>query len=107
MRIAYLAFVLLPFLGYSQEQTSSDSIRVKILEQKVSNIQIDIGRYRNQSMKGHWEVLAGVAISSLALTAKSDSQKTGLIVIGSATMIVGSINILDAYKHLKRASKKR
>lgn len=88
------------------QQTPQDSIRFIILEKRVDRIQINIEKYHRQTMTGIWFTAAGAAVLLWSTTVTSETQQQGGAYAGAALSFVGLINIIDANKYWRRASKK-
>lgn len=94
------------------QQSPADSLSSEILSLRASvdNIQLNLGKSEQRFKSGIVVATLGYSITiagGLMLGRKNDDLGKALLIAGGATGITGTFLMVDAFKFLGRASRKR
>ncbi|WP_276374571.1 hypothetical protein [Chryseolinea sp. H1M3-3] len=102
---------------FGQQSPSSQSMEIEqlkkdvlALNKDVNNIQMNLGKAENKFKRGIGMATLGYSVTiagGLMLGRKNDDLGKILLVSGGAIGITGTILMVDAFKYLGRAAKKR
>lgn len=111
--VVFILFSVLSIKGYSQQEDQSlDSLRKEILSLRndVDHIQLNLAKGEKKFKRGILVATIGYSITitgGLMLGRKQDDLGKALLVAGGATGIVGTVLMVDSFKYLGRAGKKK
>jgi len=113
IRIILLLLLIFPAFSYAQTETKDvEELKKEILLLRgdVENIQLNLSQSEKKFKRaiavatvGYTMVIAG----GLMLGRENDDLGKGLLIAGGVTGITGTIMMVDAFKYLGRAGKKK
>ncbi|MEY4931169.1 MAG: hypothetical protein RI909_1893 [Bacteroidota bacterium] len=113
IRIIFLLLLLVPAFTYAQTETTGveDLKReILLLQADVENIQLNLSQSEKKFKRGIAVATVGytmVIAGGLMLGRKNDELGKGLLIAGGVTGITGTIKMVDAFKYLERAGRKK
>jgi hypothetical protein len=115
LRVLLVLFLLLsvPIIGFSQSETKDvDQLKKEILllQTEVENIQLNLAQSQNKFKRGIGIATLGYTVTiagGLMLGRKNDDLGKGLLIAGGVTGITGTIMMVDAFKYLGRAGRRK
>jgi hypothetical protein len=112
-RIVLLILLIIPVFSFAQtEMKDVEELKKEILllRADVDNIQINLTQSEKKFKRGIAVATVGytmVIAGGLMLGRQNDELGKGLLVAGGVTGITGTIMMVDAFKYLGRAGKKK
>jgi len=110
-------FIFSVISTYAQENPSSQQANVEnlkkevlLLREDVDNIQLNLAKAENKFKRGIAMATLGYSVTiagGLMLGRKNDDLGKALLISGGVVGITGTILMVDAFKYLGRASRKR
>jgi hypothetical protein len=113
IRIVMLLLLLSPFFSVAQTETKDvEELKKEILllRADVDNIQLNLSQSEKKFKRGIAVATVGytmVIAGGLMLGRENDDLGKGLLIAGGVTGITGTIMMVDAFKYLGRAGKKK
>jgi len=113
IRFIFLALFLFPVISFGQAATKDvEQLKQEILLLKtdVENIQINLSQSQNKFKGGILVATIGYTVTiagGLMLGRKNDDLGKVLLVSGGVTGVTGTILMVDAFKYLGRAGKRK
>ena len=117
MKVILLFFLLMAStLTFSQADTSAihlvaydkmDSLRIAILEQKIDELQLNLGKAHSQYREG-LHIAVGSFVGGILLAALgevSGVEPMAYLIAGGVGVTTGSIMMIDSHKWIGRAGK--
>ena len=109
-----LFFVIIFIYGFSlsAQDTGLDSLKYRIqqLEVNQQHVQLNLGQAQKQFKKGIIISTIGYSVvitGGLMLGGKNDELGTGLLIAGGAIGVGGTFILVDSFKYLGKASKRK
>jgi hypothetical protein len=113
IRIILLLLLIFPAFSYAQTETKDvEELKKEILLLRgdVENIQLNLSQSEKKFKRGIAVATVGytmVIAGGLMLGRENDDLGKGLLIAGGVTGITGTIMMVDAFKYLGRAGKKK
>ncbi len=113
IRIILLLLLIFPAFSYAQTETKDvEELKKEILllRADVENIQLNLSQSERKFKRGIAVATIGytmVIASGLMLGREKDDLGKGLLIAGGVTGVTGTIMMVDAFKYLGRAGKKK
>lgn len=113
IRIFLLLLLISPAFSYAQIETKDvEELKKEILllRADVDNIQLNLSQSERKFKRGIAVATVGytmVIAGGLMLGREKDDLGKGLLIAGGVTGITGTIMMVDAFKYLGRAGKKK
>jgi hypothetical protein len=114
LRIIFFSLsVLFYFTSYSQQSpTDVEDLKkqVLLLQQDVDNIQLNLATSQKKFKRGILVATIGYSLTitgGLMLGRENDKTGQVLLIAGGATGAVGTVLLVDSFKYLGRAGRKR
>lgn len=113
IRIFLLLLLIFPAFSYAQTETKDvEELKKEILllRADVDNIQLNLSQSERKFKRGIAVATVGytmVIAGGLMLGREKDDLGKGLLIAGGVTGITGTIMMVDAFKYLGRAGKKK
>lgn len=113
IRIILLLLLIFPAFSYAQTETKDvEELKKEILllRADVENIQLNLSQSERKFKRGIAVATIGytmVIAGGLMLGREKDDLGKGLLIAGGVTGITGTIMMVDAFKYLGRAGKKK
>lgn len=113
IRIFLLLLLIIPTFSYAQTETKdAEELKKEILllRADVENIQLNLSQSERKFKRGIAVATIGytmVIAGGLMLGREKDDLGKGLLIAGGVTGITGTIMMVDAFKYLGRAGKKK
>lgn len=113
MRIILLILLMNPLFSFAQTETKDvEELKKEILllQADVENIQVNLTESEQKFKRGIAVATIGytmVIAGGLMLGREKDDLGKGLLIAGGVTGITGTIMMVDAFKYLGRAGKKK
>jgi hypothetical protein len=111
--IFFSLFVSFSFASYSQQSpTDVDDLKKQVLslQRDVDNIQLNLATSQKKFKRGILVATIGYSLTiagGLMLGRENDKTGQVLLIAGGATGAVGTVLLVDSFKYLGRAGKKR
>lgn len=112
-RIILLLLLIFPAFSYAQTETKDvEELKKEILllRADVENIQLNLSQSERKFKRGIAVATIGytmVIAGGLMLGREKDDLGKGLLIAGGVTGVTGTIMMVDAFKYLGRAGKKK
>ena len=84
--------------------------RIQLLEDNQQHVQLNLGKAEKQFKKGILVSTIGYSVTiagGLMLGGKNDELGTGLLIAGGAIGVGGTFILVDSFKYLGRASRRK
>ncbi len=113
IRTILLLLLIFPAFSYAQPETKDlEELKKEILllRADVENIQLNLSQSERKFKQGIAVATVGytmVIAGGLMLGRQNDDLGKGLLIAGGATGITGTIKMVDAFKYLGRAARKK
>lgn len=113
IRIILLLLLIFPAFSYAQTETKDvEELKKEILllRADVENIQLNLSQSERKFKRGIAVATIGytmVIAGGLMLGRENDDLGKGLLIAGGVTGITGTIMMVDAFKYLGRAGRKK
>lgn len=113
IRIILLLLLFCPLCSFAQTETKDvEELKKEILllQTDVENIQVNLTQSENKFKRGIAVSTIGytmVIVGGLMLGRENDDLGKGLLIAGGVTGITGTIMMVDAFKYLGRAGRKK
>ena len=113
IRIILLLLLIFPAFSYAQTETKDvEELKKEILllRADVENIQLNLSQSERKFKRGIAVATIGytmVIAGGLMLGREKDDLGKGLLIAGGVTGVTGTIMMVDAFKYLGRAGKKK
>jgi hypothetical protein len=114
LRIIFFSLsVLFHFMSYSQQSpTNVEDLKnqVLLLQQDVNNIQLNLATSQKKFKRGILVATIGYSLTITGgLMLGRENDKTGqiLLIAGGATGAVGTVLLVDSFKYLGRAGRRK
>jgi len=113
IRIILLLVLIFPTFSYAQTETKDvEELKKEILllRTDVENIQVNLSQSEKKFKRGIAVATVGytmVIAGGLMLGRKNDDLGKGLLIAGGAAGITGTIKMVDAFKYMGRAGRKK
>ncbi len=111
--MALFPLMLTPFFAIGQQKPMSEEEmkqQILLLQTDVTNIQLNLAKSEKTFKRGMAVATLGYAVTiagGLMLGRKNDQLGQGLLIAGGATGAVGTVLLVDSFKYLGRAGKRK